>query len=222
MAKSNFNVLLYSDGSRQSISAAVYAASLINNIPNMKLTILQIHESHERFMGSEFSWIELRRKYKRIYWESESELSWSQTYLKIPDDDWFKRMLNSEEDCGDQYARIVSKTNRIFVESSHSIKHQILYSNINKSDISDTADLILNYSSRNSFNLIIIGLQGFSMFNGLIFGGLAHKVQNKSSIPVLLIKKLPQEFISNFLSDTREENCPIAHMISGRTSNIFF
>ncbi|WP_088225019.1 universal stress protein [Desulfosporosinus sp. FKB] len=222
MESSYFNVLLYSDGSAQSISAAVCAASLINNIPNMKLTILQIRESHERFMGSEFSWSELRRKYKRIYWESESELSWSQTYLKIPEDDWFKQMLNSEEDHRDQYARLVSKTNRIFVENSSQINHQLLFSNIDKSDTSDTADLILNYSKRNSFNLIIMGTHGFSMFKGLIFGGLAHKVQNKSSIPVLLIKKLPQEFISNFLSDTREENSQIAHMISGRTGNIFF
>ncbi|AFM41278.1 universal stress protein UspA-like protein [Desulfosporosinus acidiphilus SJ4] len=223
MTNVNFNVLLYSDGSTQTFNAAVYTANLFNDIPNMKLTVLQIQESHERFMGTEFSWAELRRKYKRMYWENESDLSWSQTYLKPPKDEWFKRIFTMDDDPSEHDARLVSKTNRIFVENSSNINHQILFTNINKADISDTADLILDYSRRNPFNLIILGADGLSMFKGLIFGDLAHKVQVKSPIPVLMIKKLSQKFINNYLSDAKETvTSQMPHIISGHASSIFF
>ncbi|WP_407309154.1 universal stress protein [Desulfosporosinus sp. SB140] len=223
MKDSKFNVLLYSDGSHQAFSAAVYTATLLRNIPNMHLTILQIQESHEGFMGTEYSWIELRPKYKRYYWGTESAVNWSDTCPPESKVDWFKRMLSSESESKDQYTQILSKTNQIFKENTSNIKHQILCSNVSKTDITDTADMILDYSRKNSFNLIIMGTHGLSTLKGLIFGGLAHKVLNKSAIPVLLIKKLPQDFINSYLSDeTFEITSDIPQIIEGRPVNVLF
>ena len=68
-----------------------------------------------------------------------------------------------------------------------------------------------------------MGTRGLSSLKGLIFGGLAHKVLNKSAIPVLLIKKLPQEFIDSFLSDSKQEiTREIPQVINGNTVNILF
>ena len=39
-----FNVVLFSDGSHQAFSAAVYTATLLKKIPNMHLTIMQLQE----------------------------------------------------------------------------------------------------------------------------------------------------------------------------------
>lgn len=222
MINPKFKVLLYSDGSHQAFSAAVYTATLLNNIPNMHLTILQLKESHEGFMGTEYSWLELRPKYKRFYWGTDSDVCWSDTCPPGPKVDWYKRMLSIEAESRDQYTQILSKTNIIFLENASNIKHQVLCSNISKTDISDTADMILDYSRKNSFNLIIMGTRGLSTLKGLIFGGLAHKVLNKSEIPVLLIKKLPQEFINSFLSDSKLEITGIPQVINGRTVNVLF
>ncbi|OLN27704.1 hypothetical protein DSOL_4423 [Desulfosporosinus metallidurans] len=43
-----------------------------------------------------------------------------------------------------------------------------------------------------------MGTRGLTTLKGLIFGCLAHNVLNRSPIPVLLVKKLPQEFIDNY------------------------
>ncbi|MDQ7092390.1 universal stress protein [Desulfosporosinus sp. PR] len=223
MNNSKFKVLLYSDGSHQAFSAAVYTATLLKNIPNMDLTVLQIEESQEGFMGTEYSWIELRPKYKRYYWGTESTARWSDTYPSEPKVEWFKRLLSQESDSKDQYAQILAKTNQIFAENASNIKHQVLFSNVSKTDIADTADMILDYSRKNSFNLIIMGTQGLSALKGLIFGGLAHKVLNKSAIPVLLIKKLPQEFIDAYLSDAMLEiPYDIPQVVNGRSVNVLF
>ena len=42
-----FKVLLYSDGSHQAFSAAVYTATLFKNIPSMNLTVLHIQGNAE-------------------------------------------------------------------------------------------------------------------------------------------------------------------------------
>jgi len=45
MTESNLlKVLLYSDGTQHSFSAAVYAANLFYSIPNMQLTVLHVQE----------------------------------------------------------------------------------------------------------------------------------------------------------------------------------
>ncbi|SPF56959.1 Universal stress family protein (fragment) [Candidatus Desulfosporosinus infrequens] len=76
-----------------------------------------------------------------------------------------------------------------------------MYSETSLTEISDTVDMILDYANKNAFNLIVMGTRGLSSLKGLIFGSLAHTVLNRSIIPVLLIKKLPQNFIDDYLSD---------------------
>ena len=68
MDNSKFKVLLYSDGSHQAFSAAVYTATLLKKIPNMSLTILQVQESDDHSIEAEYSWLELRPKNTRYYW----------------------------------------------------------------------------------------------------------------------------------------------------------
>jgi len=175
-----FKVLLYSDGSHQAFSAAVYTAMLLKNMPNMQLTVVQVHEPDEVSAGKEYSWIN--------------------TWPVTPTSEWMKHVLDeSDAETKSEYHKILTKTNEIFLKSGFTVNHQELYAN---AEISETVDVILNYATKNSFELIIMGTRGLSSLKGLIFGSLAHTVLNKSVIPVLLIKKLPQNFIDNYLSDT--------------------
>ena len=68
-------------------------------------------------------------------------------------------------------------------------------------DIHDKVEAIVDYATKNSFELIIMGSRGLSTLKGFVFGSLAHTVLNKSPLPVLLIKKLPQDYIDNFLAE---------------------
>lgn len=175
----NFKVLLYSDGSHQAFSAAVYTATLLRNMPNMQLTVVQVHEPDEDSAGKEYSWIN----------------SWPVT----PTSEWMKHVVDgSDMETKTEYQKILLKTNEIFLKSGFNVHHEELYAN---AEIADTVDVILNYATKNSFKLIVMGTRGLSSLKGLIFGSLAHTVLNKSPIPVLLIKKLPQNFIDNYLSD---------------------
>ena len=207
MNGSEFNVLLYSDGSRQAFSAAVYTATLLKQIPNMRLTILQVQESDEGPMETEYSWLELRPKYKRYHWgcSTGTDYSWIDSWLVNPKSDQMKGVLNeSESDANDQYDKILVKTNKIFSKSKLNIKHQALCSNTSSSatkDTSDTVDAILEYATKNSIDLIIMGTRGLSSLKGVIFGSLAYNMINKSPVPVLLVKKLPQEFVDRFCTD---------------------
>jgi len=200
-----FKVLLFSDGSHQAFSAAVYTATLLKKMPNMYLTILQVHESDEGSKGTEYSWLELRPKYKRYYWgcSTGTEYRWIDTWPVSPNSDWMKGVLDeSELDTKNQYDKILSRTNEIFLMRRLNVKHQLIFSNTSISETSDTADAIIDYASKNSFELIIMGTRGLSTLKGLIFGSLAHDVLDKSTLPVLLIKKLPQDIIDSYLSDT--------------------
>jgi len=175
-----FKVLLYSDGSHQAFSAAVYTAMLLKNMPNMRLTVVQVHEPDEASAGKEYSWIN--------------------TWPVTPTSEWMKHVLDeSDAETKIEYHKILTKTNEIFQKSGPNVTHQELYAN---AEISDTVDVILNYATKNSFELIVMGTRGLSSLKGLIFGSLAHTVLNKSVIPVLLIKKLPQNLIDDYLSDT--------------------
>lgn len=228
MNDSMFKVLLYSDpAADQSFSAAVYTAILLKNIPNVHLTILQVQECNDGAMGTEYSWRELKPKYKRYYWGSsvETEYSWRDSWPVRPNSDWMKRVLaESNLETRNQYDRILAKTNEILLKRGLNANHQILCTNINISDKSDTADIIIEYATNNSFNLLIMGTRGLPALKGLISGCLAKRVLNKSPIPVLLIKKLPQEFIDSYLSDT-EPVIPsemITQMTSGQSINAQF
>lgn len=180
-----FKVLLYSDGSHQAFSAAVYTATLLQNMPNMYLTILHIHDRDADPEGKEISWI--------------------QTWPVNPTTEWVKHIIsdsNMDMELQKEYNAIFFKTNEIFCNKKYNVNHHELFSNTRLSEISDTADLILDYAIRNPYDLIVMGTRGHSNLQGLIFGSLAHIVLTKSIIPVMLIKKLPQEFIDRYLSGT--------------------
>jgi nucleotide-binding universal stress UspA family protein len=176
MSDTRFDVLLYSDGSHQAFSAAVYTAVLLEKITNMHLTVVQVKESDEGVEGDEYNWID--------------------TWPVSPTSEWMKRVLNdSDAETQNKYHEILNKTNEIFAKHSQAVSHHTLYSN---PSISDTVDSLLNYAQSNSIKLIIMGTRGLTTLKGLIFGCLAHNVLNRSPIPVLLVKKLPQEFIDSY------------------------
>ena len=181
MNNSQFNVLLYSDGSHQAFSAAVYTATLLKNMPSMHLTVVQVQESDEGSMGTEYSWID--------------------TWPVSPTSEWMKRVLNeSDSETRNQYHEILNKTNEIFTERGMDISNHVIYCN---SSTSDTVEALLEYATKSSIKLIIMGTRGLTTLKGLIFGCFAHNVLNKSPIPVLLVKKLPQEFIDSYRSNTQ-------------------
>jgi Universal stress protein UspA and related nucleotide-binding proteins len=174
-----FNVLLYSDGSHQAFSAAVYTANLFKKIPNMHLTVIQVQESDEGSKGTTSGWID--------------------TWPVSPTSEWMKQVMDVlDAETKQHYHEILAKTNEIFFKRDHKVKHQVLYTTNN---ITNVADAILDYATKNSFNLLINGTRGLSSLNGLIFGSFAHNLLNKANVPVLLIKKLPQDFIDSYLSD---------------------
>lgn len=206
MNDSKFKVLLYSDGSHQAFSAAVYTATLLKDMPNMHLTIVQVQDSDEGSQGTEYSWKELRPKYKRYYWGSSkgAEYSWIDTWPVNPTQDWMKHVLDESLEAKQQYAEILAKTNEIYSKKKLNVTHEALFSNTSFSDTSDIPEIvnvIVDYATKNTFELVIMGTRGLSTLNGVLFGSLSHGVLDKSPIPVLLIKKLPQDFIDEYLSD---------------------
>jgi len=184
MTESNMiKVLLYSDGTQHSFSAAVYAANLFYSVPNMNLTVLHIHEGVNGSMD-----------------EDENLMD---PWMSNPNSDWVKHLMGeADSDKRKQYSEIMAKTNEIFTERGHKVKQQVIYSNPN---IPDTVKAMLSYATKNAFGLIIMGTRGLTSLKGLIHGSLAHSVLSKSTIPVLLIKKLPQEFIDRYCSSVDAE-----------------
>ena len=179
MNDSKFKVLLYSDGSHQAFSAAVYTATLLQKMPNMHLTIARLQDNEEDNNLPKYNWIK----------------SWPDT----PTSEWIKRVLDESHTKTDgPYKEILFKTVEIFSNEKFNVEYQSL--NAKHNSISDTAKVIINHATNNSYKLIVMGTRGLSTLNGLIFGSLAHHVLDDSPIPVLLIKKLPQTFIDNYLS----------------------
>ena len=175
MKEDIFNVLLYVDGSQHSFSASVYAATLLTRIPNMHITVVQVQDSIEEAIGSEYNWMDI--------WPVNPNAVWMQRIMK-----------ESNNEIKKQYQDILARTNEIFSQKGLSVKHEIL---VAKSTIADTTEAIIEYAEKNSIKLIIMGTRGLSDIKGLIFGSFAHTMLNRSPIPVLLIKKLPQDFIDN-------------------------
>jgi nucleotide-binding universal stress UspA family protein len=175
MADAKFNVLLYIGRSEHSFSAAVYAAKLLNHIPNIHITVVQVQDSVDGMMGSDYNSMDI----------------WPVT----PNTVWMKKILDEvDHETQKQYKEILARTNEIFSENGLNVKHEIL---IAKNNIVDIAETIIDYAVKNSFKMVILGTRGFSDIKGLVFGSLAHTVLNRSPIPVLLIKKLPHDFIDN-------------------------
>lgn len=182
MTDSNpLKVLLYSDGTKHSFSAAVYTANLFCNIPNMQLTVINIQENAEGSIKGDVNLLET--------WSNSTHLNWEKHL--VDEADSVRRK---------QYSDILNKTKKIFSERGHNVQQKVIYSNYN---ISDTVEAILGHARNYGFELIIMGTRGLTSLKGLIHGSLAHSLLNKSEIPVLLIKKLPQEFVDRYcFSDT--------------------
>lgn len=205
MNDSELKVLLYTDGSYQAFSAAVYTAILLKKIPNMNLTILQLQEEDDGSQGMEYSLTELRPKYKRYHWDCSTETNYSlvDTWPVNPDSKWIEHVLDKSEQ--ENYSEILAKTNDIFSKRKQNVHSHKLCLNISFAETADTSEIvqtIVDYATTNLFDMVIIGTRGHSAINGLLFGSLSHDVLNQSPIPVLLIKKLPQEYIDSFLSDS--------------------
>jgi hypothetical protein len=204
----NFRVLLYSDGSPQALSASVYTASLLNNMPDMLLTIIQIQTCYEKSMGVEYNWLELRPKHKRFYRSCSvgSEFRWVDVWKKSINLSWVERMEERHDwKYINQYYKIINKVNRIYSEKNDFVNYKLIYSNILSAEpyeTTDIEDLIIDYAAKNNFNLIIIGTRELTKLNYLIYGNLAKNVQNKSKVPVILVKKLPQDFIDDFVNES--------------------
>jgi len=182
MTDSNvLKVLLYSDGTHYPFSAAVYTANLSKSIPNMHLTVLHIKESDEVSRGTEHS----------------STDTWPVSFNA----DWMKHVIDDDDSNSltqKQYDQILTKTNEIFKERGLDVSHHLIYCN---PSITDTVDALLDYATKKSFQLIIMGTRGLTSLKGLIYGSLAYTMLNKSPIPVMLVKKLPQDFIDRFCSN---------------------
>lgn len=180
MSDSKFKVLLYSDGSHQAFSAAVYTATLLQKMPNMHLAVAHIQENNDPASEPVYSWLK----------------SWPST----PTSEWMKHVFDdSDPETKRQFNQILLKTNEIFSKKDLHVRHQALYAK--SESISDTAKVIIDYAIKDSCKLIIMGTRGLSTFKGLVYGSLAHHVLDDSPIPVLLIKKLPQYFIDSYLSN---------------------
>ena len=98
---------------------------------------------------------------------------------------------------------ILDHTRRIFAQRKKRVSYQVLSCN---PTIPETVETLLQYAARRSIRLIIIGSRGLTTLQGVIFGCLAHTLLNQSSIPVLLVKKLPPEFLTAYL------NSPKSHL----------
>jgi len=190
-----FKVLLYFDGSQHSFSAAVYAANLLNRIPNMHLTVLHVLENVEGSKQDDYNLMEI--------WSTD------------PNSDWVRSLLEKVElNQSSEYSEIIAKTNEIFSESGYDVNQQVIYAN---SNIPDIVEAIVDYATKKEFKLIIMGTRGLTSLKGLIYGSLAHRVLNKSDIPVLLIKKLPQDFVDSFCSSPSRKDT----RIKGRSDHLY-
>lgn len=178
MQNSRFNVLLYSDGSQHSFSAAVYTATLFVNMPNMRLTVVHVKQSDDGSL--------------------EADDVWKETWPVNPNEGWMKNIIDQSDDViNNQYEKILKKTTEIISMREMSLSHQVIYCN---PSITETANALVEYATKKQYKLIIMGTRGLTSLKGLIHGSLAHSVLNKSTIPVLLIKKLSNEFIEGYCS----------------------
>ncbi|EHQ88861.1 universal stress protein [Desulfosporosinus youngiae] len=190
MNDSKFKVLLYFDDSQQAFYAAVHTATLLRNMPNMHLTVVQAQEGCEDSKITEYSWLDTK---DLVNWAmARSNAKGTEYYWPIrANSDWMKRVTNaSNSSVKDKYHEILSKTNEVFSERAEDVSHVMIYCN---SGISDTIEALNDYAAKNSYNLIIMGTRGLNTLKALLFGYLV----NNSPIPMMLVKKLPQAFIKH-------------------------
>ncbi|HZK84727.1 MAG TPA: universal stress protein [Desulfosporosinus sp.] len=189
MSNPKFNVLLYFDDSQQAFYAAVHTATLLKNMPNMHLTVVEVQEGCQDSEISEYTWT-----------DTKELVNWAMVKSNAPgigvgwpisaSTDWMKRVLDeSHFSVKNNYNEIISETNEVFSERVEDISHVVIYC---KPGISDTVEALYDYAAKNAYNLIIMGTRGLTTLKVLLFGCLI----NSSPIPLMLIKKLPHRRIS--------------------------
>ncbi len=52
----------------------------------------------------------------------------------------------------------------------------------------DVCSIIIGYSEKNGFDLIVIGSRGKGLFKEALLGSISHKVLHHSKVPVLVVK----------------------------------
>lgn len=182
----DFNVLLYADESQPAFFAVVYSTILLMNMPNMHLTVVQLKQSKDGSMGT----------------ESDGINSWPLS----PTSDLMENVMGGSNTTDKtKYYEILMKTNEIFSKRDLDVSHQLIYCNPN---IPDVADALLEYATKNSIELIVMGTKGLATLEGLIFGSLAHTLQNRSEIPVTVVKKLPKGFLERYRSKHKRKIVP--------------
>ncbi|HBV89322.1 MAG TPA: universal stress protein [Desulfosporosinus sp.] len=171
-----FNVLLYSEESKSAFYAFIYSAFLMMNMPNMHLTVVHLQESKGTFIG-----------------DNQNGLS---SWPISPTSDWLKDVMGRADSATKtKDLELLTKANDVFSARALEVYHQVIYCNPN---IPDSVDALLDYSRKKSIELIIMGTGELGTLKGLIFGSLAHTLQNKSSIPVLLVKNLSEDFLNSY------------------------
>ena len=180
MNEAKFNVLLYSNESQHDFWGVIYSAILLTNMPNMHLTIVQLKESNNGSMSAKDSWINS--------WSISPSLNWI-----------IDSMGGSDSTAISRYNEILTKTNEVFFKRSEDISYQVIYCN---PSIPEAVDALLEYTRKKSIALIVMGTQRLTTLKDLIFGSLEQTLQNKSPIPVLLVKNLPLDFPNSMRSKT--------------------
>jgi len=108
----------------------------------MHLTVLHIKESDEISRGAEHSWAD--------------------TWPANVNADWMKHVIDDDDSNSltqKQYDQILTKTNEIFTERGLDVSHHVIYCN---PSITDTVDALLDYATKKSFQLIIMGTRGLT------------------------------------------------------------
>jgi len=188
MNDSKFNVLLYFDDSQQAFYAAVYTATLLKNMPNMHLTVVQAQEGCEDSKITEYSWIDTKDLVNWALAKSNERGTKSRWPIRA-NSEWMK-LVSDGSNVSDKndYPAILSETNTIFSERAENVSHVMIYCNLGVSNI---VEALYDYAAKNAYHLIIMGTRGFTTLKVLLFGCLI----NNSPIPMMLVKKLPQGFI---------------------------
>lgn len=172
-----FNVLLYSNESQHNFFGVIYSAILLMNMPNMHLTVVQLKESNDGSMST--------NNYGN-HWPINPTLNWMKDVMGWSDSTAISR-----------YHEILTNTNEIFSKRAEDISHQVIYCN---PSIPDAVDALLEYATKRSIALIVMSTQGPTILKDLIFGSLENTLQSRSPIPVLLVKKLPLDFVDSYRS----------------------
>lgn len=112
--------------------------------------------------------------------------------------DWLKNVIvESDSASENRNVEILNTVNDIFSQRATDVRHRVVYCN---PSIPDAVDALLEYAAKKLIELIVMGTKKSTTLKDLIFGSLPHTLQCRSPIPVLLVKKLPQNFLDSYRS----------------------